>query len=122
MVVLVFFEFSYATRFIYDQFIEPIVVKSLFWYVSSFDLVLFPEGLSFLALLYFHYRNYRPARNRKQQRTLTTQASNRSSHFANTVDINASGGQALAEEATEGNIAKVEITNSESDYVYLPKN
>ena len=60
MVVLVFFEVSYATRFLYDQFIEPIVADDDFWYTISFDFVLFPDGFSFLALLYFHYRNFKP--------------------------------------------------------------
>ena len=87
------------------------MVDSLFWYVCSFDLVLFPDGMSFLALLYFHFHNYRPAR---RKRTLT-QASNSPA----TVDINESGAP-ITVEVDDGN-AKIDITNSESDYVYLPK-
>ena len=55
--ILFFFELCYAVRFIFDKFDFWMEFYS-FGYLVVYDLVIMLDGLSFLALLTFHYRNF----------------------------------------------------------------
>ena len=63
--VLVFFGFSYLSRFFFLEFylnyyFEDKENKNMFAYWMTFDSVFLVDGVSFAALLIFHYKNFRP--------------------------------------------------------------
>ena len=60
--VLVFFEFSYVFRFLYSEFLDNANLNedsNLFAKWVLFDLTILVDGLSFAALLTFHYKNFK---------------------------------------------------------------
>ena len=63
-VILIFFEISYLTRFVWDQYIsasfeskDPCVDE--FAYEIGYDMSLYIDVLPFIALLLFHYSNFK---------------------------------------------------------------
>ena len=59
---LFFFELSYAIRFLWDKCAYEVIVEknnNLFAYYLMYDIVTFFDGMSFFALLYCHFKNFR---------------------------------------------------------------
>ena len=64
MIILFFFELSFLFRFVFDSIIAPQITKnyenwSYFQTEFTYDIVVFTEGLSFIFLLFFHFKNFR---------------------------------------------------------------
>ena len=58
-VTLCCFELSYLIRAIWDLKSSPLQYSNFFLYCILWDVVAIIDGLSFFALLYFHYRNFK---------------------------------------------------------------
>ena len=62
VVILVFFGFSYLTRFVWDRYLNGKLFtpdKGMFIFWLTYDLVTYVDGLSFAALLLFHKSNFK---------------------------------------------------------------
>ena len=46
-------------RFIYDAVLVKWIEEDFFWYCVIYDIVSLFDGLSFLALLLLHFKNFR---------------------------------------------------------------
>ena len=62
VIVLLFFELSYGIRYVNDQFFSQQILekRGLYAYFVSYQVIVALDGVSFLVLLLFHYRNFRP--------------------------------------------------------------
>ena len=64
-ITLFFFELSYLSRFIYDQFLYNVFYdcenqkEEAFAFVITFDACLYLDVLPFIGLLLFHLKNFR---------------------------------------------------------------
>lgn len=63
-VILIFFEISYLTRFVWDQYISASFESkdycdNEFAYEIGYDMSLYIDVLPFIALLLFHYSNFK---------------------------------------------------------------
>ena len=57
LIILLFFELSYAARFGFDTF-QDRFRHNTFVYLLVYDFVIQLDGLSFFALLLVHYKNF----------------------------------------------------------------
>ena len=60
---MIFFELSYLTRFLWDQFGAPdeaFFDRNPFGFFMILNSVYILDGFSFTALFIFHYRNFKP--------------------------------------------------------------
>ena len=58
-IVLFFFELSYLSRFLWDEFAITFINGNYeFGYFMLYDAITLCDGMSFLAILVFHKRNF----------------------------------------------------------------
>ena len=60
--LLILFELSYLSRFLWDEFICEALASTDFAYSIAFDASLYMDVLPFIGLLLFHYRNFKPSK------------------------------------------------------------
>ena len=58
-IMLFFFELSYLFRFFWDQYLHKIWKEKSFAYRTAYDVSLYIDVLPFIALLLFHWKNFK---------------------------------------------------------------
>ena len=61
-ILLLLFELSYLSRFLWDEFISNAIKDDDFAYETVFDACLYFDVLPFIGLLLFHYKNFRQSK------------------------------------------------------------
>ena len=57
-ILLTFFEISYLSRYLWDEFVGEMLLDDNFAYGIGFDASLYIDVLPFIGLLLFHYKNF----------------------------------------------------------------